>query len=100
MRAMSADNWTICPRCCEAAEKVKAAKEKKAADAYGKKPMGAYLALQEEAEKPIAIQQTFREDYEVGIDRDGGNGFHVRYSGGCRACKLSFEYKYEEDVPL
>lgn len=97
---MSADNWTICPRCFKEAEKAKAAKERKAADAYGKKPVDAYLALRAEAEKPIALEETWREDFYIGIDRDGGSGFSVIYEARCTACGLTFKYKYEANVPL
>lgn len=68
---MSADNWAICPRCCE----------HKDGDVVGDP------------------DSTLREDYELGIDHEGC--FHVVYSCSCKVCKFRWQFEkhdYVEEV--
>ena len=101
---MSADNWTICPKCTE--NELHIIEQKKIAleNAYGKVSAKAYLLLVEEltkAEEKLNNeddnQYTLREDYEMGI-RNGN--FYVSYRGSCGICGFSFEHKHEENIKL
>ena len=95
---MGADNWATCPKCLKAAQDRKDKEIKKADDSYGKIPADAYLKLREAAAVPVLIDQTFREDYEIGIDKEGG--FYVSYSGSCAKCGLKYSHKYTEQIKL
>jgi hypothetical protein len=94
---MSADNWTYCPKCKKDNERKNAARLQEAQEAYGKIPAPDYLALVAAAEKPIPLEDTLREDYEIGINSDGV--FRVSYSCSCHDCGFSFEFKREETPP-
>ena len=95
---MRADNWGECPR-CKALEIVKHEQRKKdALDAYGRLSPAEYMRLVIEAENPPATNETFREDYEIGLYKDGT--FRVDYGGRCQVCGLRFEYKHEERVKV
>ena len=85
---MSADNWGICPKCKETAEK-------NIASAYGKVSEEEYLATLNKR-KEVENETTLREDYEVGVDIDGE--FSVSYSCHCSKCGFKFEYKYSQEL--
>lgn len=90
---MGADNWAICPRC-----RVKAIKQRqklyaKADKAYGVKTPDEYRALFVEAQQPLELKQTLREDYGIGVGIDGM--FGVDYHARCE-CGFNFEYKNEQ----
>jgi hypothetical protein len=89
---MSADNWTICPRCLLRAEKAAADKRQEATDAYGKLPVAEWQALYANAEKASERfdKQTLREDYELGTDCLGV--FSVEYRAHCGVCQLSYKF--------
>lgn len=91
---MGADNWANCPVCRVVAIKARQRLYAKADAAYGKKPQAEYATLITEAEKPIKLEQTMREDYGLGVGIDGV--FGVSYKAHCTACQFSFEYKHEE----
>ena len=98
---MSADNWGMCPRCFI---KAKAVKEKEKAELdsiYGKVTSERYLRALSAFDKKypdslVLIDGTFREDYEIGIDRDGE--FYINYRAKCSICNFSFEYKFQQHV--
>ena len=85
---MSADNWGVCPKCKETAEK-------NITSAYGKVSEEEYLAALNER-KQIENNLTLREDYEVGVDIDGE--FSVSYSCHCSKCGFKFDYKYSQEL--
>lgn len=91
---MGADHWAICPVCRVIAIKAREKRYIKADAAYGKKPQTEYIALLAEAEKPIKLEQTLREDYGLGIGIDGK--FGLSYRAHCTTCLFAFEYKHEE----
>ncbi len=92
---MSADNWTVCPKCLAEDERKKAAALADAAAQYGKVSADVYESDMAAARQMQIkeLESTFREDYELGIHNDGS--FFVSYHGGCRNCDANFEYKYE-----
>jgi len=95
---MSADNWMVCPKCNTAASKKRESKIQKAKSSYGKVSEDAYRNLIADAEKPSNLEETFREDYELGMKGDGS--FFVSYSGYCTTCGFEHTFKHEQQVPL
>ncbi len=99
---MSADNWTMCPRCYRT-NKAKAEElDKLASDSYGKVSVDKFDELRRQAESfreglahSSDFRETLREDYEIGIY----NGeFFATYSGECGTCGFSFKFKHNEEV--
>jgi len=80
---MSANNWEICPKCRENAEK-------EMRDAYGEISVEEYKELVAKAGN-VENFRTFREDYEIGVL---GDKFLVSYSGSCERCGLLHEFKH------
>ena len=95
---MSANNWRECPRCMKRAIEEKEAAVVAAKASYGKAPPEEYEAAMAEARKPVVHEETFREDYELGVLESGK--FFVNYSGTCTRCGLSHEFSHKEQVPL
>lgn len=92
---MSADNWTICPKCKSRDAVLNEARILAPAKAYGKVSPDAYAKLLEQAQNLIQTEDTLREDYEIGI-RNGK--FSVDYCASCQACDFIHKFKYEEDL--
>jgi hypothetical protein len=94
---MSADNYTVCPRCAEVqrAEITKA--EANLQKSYGQVSADAYLLAAAALEKLKAepMPQNLREDYELGIDRNGD--FECSYSCSCSVCRWSWEFKHHAE---
>lgn len=103
---MGADSWDICPRCLAEAEVEKEAMVTAAKEAYGKLPPEEYLALRTKAEAPMDLEETLREDYELGIASGEGNmergTFYVEYKARCTTagCGFKHDYTYEAAVEL
>ena len=91
---MSANNWSQCPQCMDVAEAEKAALVAEAAEAYGNVPEDEYTQLRERAEKDITLEDTMREDYELGVNLLGV--FRVGFSASCSTCGYRFEFEHEE----
>lgn len=94
---MSADNWTTCPRCFATELKRVESVMEKAKSSYGKVKAEEYAALQAEAVKPMNVQNTLREDYELGLY---GGEFQIDYACSCSECGFSFNFKHSEKVKL
>jgi hypothetical protein len=96
---MSADNWTRCPACrAKALAEYVAAKRKLDAD-YGKVPVEAFVARRDALKDPPQLEDTLREDYEIGV-LPGGE-FIVRYSCSCsKNCGFSHKYKHSEQLAV
>lgn len=92
---MSADNWTFCPKCMEKHEKEWADKVKSIENLYGKIPSEEFMAKRESLKRP-PLEQTFREDYEIGLGKNGK--FYVSYGGACTTCGFHFEYSYSQQI--
>lgn len=92
---MSADNWTICPKCKKLVEEKQRKLEEKVVKSYGQIPAEEYMLLLEKSKQPLKIESSLREDYDIGIDEDD---FSVNYRSGCRVCGFSFNYKYAQKV--
>lgn len=89
---MSADNWGVCPKCKKVNDKKNKERILDVAKKINKISNEEYIRLSAEANIAIALKNTLRESYKIGID-DAGI-FYVIYSGQCSVC--GFEFKYEE----
>ena len=94
---MSANNWGICPQCKAKTSVATEALEEEARKAYGVMPEAEYHSLVKKAlharqEFAKGIEETFREDYGLGVAEDFS--FYVSYGGRCSACGLGFEFKH------
>lgn len=94
---MSADNWTICPKCKIKNDKANEKHILDTAAKYGKIPVEEYIQLAKETEMPIILKPTLREDYEIGMAE---KGFYVSYSCQCTECGFSFSYERKIGVEL
>ncbi len=94
---MSADNWRRCPQCLKTAKDKQDKLKLKAGESYGKVPKDEYLKMLKDAETEPQIEETFREDYELGTDEDGN--LYVSYHGGCNVCSYAHSFKHEQAYP-
>lgn len=93
---MSADNWTVCPRCADRAKAESAERLQVAANAYGTVTPEEYGKLLAEAQMPVDLgdYQTFREDYEFYGAQTGM--VTASYSGHCGTCGLGVDFRHEQ----
>lgn len=96
---MSADNWTICPRCRAKVDKLNEARIAAPGLAYGKVSQDKYARLVDEAKNLIPYEDSLREDYEIGIVQGKGVPvqFYVSYSGQCD-CGFAFSFNKEQKI--
>lgn len=90
---MSADNWTTCPCCKQAADAKKKAKEEEARESYGKVSAEDYFYLLAAATRPVGDRETLREDYAIGVTDEFE--FYVHYKCTCDECGFSFKFDHE-----
>lgn len=97
---MSADRWSVCPRCVQLAERGREAAFQKAQQAYGKVDAETYLQLIRDAEKIDPSRQrmpsNLREDFCQGL-KDGN--YISEYYCHCQQCgwKWSHEITIKTD---
>lgn len=97
---MSANNWEHCPRCLKKHQEFRDGEIRIAKALYGVIDADEYAAAMQSAEAipERPEEETFRENYEIGIERDGT--FAVSYGGHCTKCDYSHEFEHTEDVPI
>ncbi len=95
---MSADNWTYCPKCSKQRVLTQERLDRSVEEAYGKIPQEKYMELVEARNNPPRLQDTLREDYEVGI-YDAGR-FFISYKAQCTVCGFTFSYRHEEEIEI
>jgi hypothetical protein len=89
---MSADNWSVCPRCFSRAQKEAREKWENVMALYGQIPVDEFDRKRATLTEPKADSFiTFREDYEF-YGADEGE-IHADYGGECSACGLSVTLK-------
>ena len=93
---MSADNWTICPRCKINADRQQRKNEEAMIKAYGKVGAEEYERLRDIVLNRIEREESLREDYEQSMD-DAGN-YYVHYSCACSKCGFHWEFEHGEKV--
>jgi hypothetical protein len=95
---MSADNYCICPRCKRDAATAKREAKSRAAAAYGKVSQTEYAALLAMAAQEDTIDESLREDWDLGMEENGS--LYVSYSCSCNTCGFAHEFKHEKTVDL
>ncbi len=93
---MSADNWRVCPACKRKHEAKHETLKLEAGAAYGKVPREEYLAMLEKSIEPLNLEETLREDYEIGVDSKGE--FFVSYGASCQTCDFTFAFNHKEPL--
>lgn len=83
-----------CPRCRKRAEDAKHAEHLAAAEAYGKVPADEYERLRQAAAVPIVLDQTLRENWDIGLSDEGE--FAVDYAASCTECGWNFTYEHQQ----
>jgi len=95
---MSADNWAVCPNCLEKHNQETTILRKQLEEAYGTMPIDGFYTLKHELDtRPDTIEESLREDYEVGVD---GTSVYVHYSCSCTDCGLSVSRKEDNFIQL
>lgn len=84
---MSADRWSICPKCKRQRDD--------AVSKYGKVSEKEYLALLTEQQQAKTFYD-LREDWDIGVAVDGV--FEVSYACSCSKCGFKFDYKHAQMV--
>jgi len=96
---MSADNWRICPVCVSNAKEERSKKCEKIMEEYGKIPRAEWKEkVDEAAEAEEKLEETLREDYELGIQSDGK--FFISFGCSCKVCGTMFSVRHEEETPF
>lgn len=104
---MSADNWTVCPKCnvitvTEFNKRIASAKRAELV-AEGMFPASRYLELKAERERiederDEKLGESFREDYYIRVTADGQ--FVIDYCGSCTVCGFTKMFKHSEILTL
>jgi hypothetical protein len=95
---MSADNWAVCPRCMNRAQKALAEATAKVVALYGKIPVEEFDAARAALDEPVEQDyRTFREDYEITGAAEGT--VEVLYKGSCRTCGLNLTFTTAREIP-
>lgn len=94
---MSADNWSICPRC---ETNLRARQQRKTAEImvqYGHIPADEFLEKIDTLKKRWLIKEsgllepTLREDYEQGLTEKGQ--YYSFFSAFCHVCQFTFTHR-------
>lgn len=87
---MSADNWDVCPRCLDGAQKEAEAKRAGVMASYGRVSVEEFDAARAQL-KDVDPEEyrTFREDYKFYGASEGE--VMATYSGTCTTCDLHVE---------
>ena len=95
---MSADNWTVCPKCRKEAQDRTDRLIEMVNSSYGNLPQGEYDNLIVVLANRPAVGIYLAEYYELYIDSN--NVFHAIYTAGCEKCGYSFSFNHEEPLDL
>jgi len=95
---MSANNWAICPKCKIKHEEDATKRLADAQEKYGKIPAEEFIIILAEAKKVSILKESLREDYEIGVDKQGE--FYVNYGCCCQTCRFIYEYRFNKKLLL
>jgi hypothetical protein len=95
---VSADNWAVCPNCKAKAEAAHAEAIAEAAAAYGKVPPDEWMAMTTAADRPLVLERTFREDWEIYGAEEAV--VTVSYTGRCTVCGSGVKFNTDHPVTL
>lgn len=93
---MSANRWSICPKCRITNELTREGLRQMVAAQYGKIDPEEWIKARDAADKPVELEETFREDFQQGMTEDGE--YIVSYSGRCIACSFAHKFSHNEQV--
>lgn len=93
---MSADRWSICPKCGRTADAIRAERQQAVEAAYGTLPRAEWEAMVAEADKPVEVYETLREDWDIYLTNDAI--VHVAYKAHCDKCGARAEFKHEHPL--
>lgn len=97
---MSADRWSVCPRCEHGRLEVIADRQAELDAAYGQLPLAEFDALRAAQEQRCAtrLEPTFREDWEFyGLE---DCAVTVEYRGQCRTCALTVRIDHTQPIDI
>lgn len=99
---MSADRWSVCPKCSQQKDDNVKRFHEEVMNNYGKLPVEQWLALRTEAERTESqpIPETFREDYYIQSPIYGASSVYVSYEGKCSACGFAIDFTYNHDFEV
>lgn len=95
---MSANNWTICPKCKKRIEIAMQEKINNTKAVYGQFSPEEYEAAILKAREPISIDKTLREDCSFYIDNNCF--FNIFYSAHCDKCDFEYEFNHSEQIRI
>jgi hypothetical protein len=93
---MSADNWSVCPKCKEIAQKEFDDLMLKAGESYGKVSPEEYLERIHSLPKEPTFEHTLREDYEFYLDDNFD--LLISYQAHCGKCNFKFTFRKELNI--
>lgn len=97
---MSPKDWAVCPSCRRKAEQEHAAAKQALDDSYGAVTLEKFRELEAELsdlyDKTIDMNESMREDYQLGFD--GSGEFYVYYRASCADCGFEFVYDHQQPV--
>ena len=94
---MSADRWSKCPECARKRKLKKAKLVKAAEDSYGKVSKKDFDKLKADADEFNGdVDETFREDYEIGMGIIFEGELYISYRGSCTECGFEKKFNYHE----
>ncbi len=89
---MSADGWSICPKCWKKYNEL----SNEAKTKYGHIPLEKFEQLISKVESPP--EQELREDYEIFTKKEGI--IYISYNAECQICNYTFSYRRDIDLKL
>lgn len=92
---MSADKYSICPRCQKNADVELEKRVAKAAKAYGTVSADEFITMAQEARTVKPLEARLRQDWEIGVDE---NHFSADFRCSCSVCRFEFKFKHEAKI--
>jgi hypothetical protein len=89
---MSADNWSVCPKCKEVTQKEFDKKVLSVGNKYGEVAPEDFIELFNNLPKEPEFKTTLREDYEFYLDTDEYE-LSISYHASCGVCGFKYEFK-------
>lgn len=103
---MSADRWSICPRCYAYEDRARQKQIDEAVAsaqaAYGVAAPEEYIRLNRAVDdakgKSLYLRSTLREDYSIGID--SSDAFAIEYRAKCSECGFAHTFKHSNPLTV
>jgi hypothetical protein len=92
---MSADRWSVCPKCLKNEQERAKKAYQKSIDFYGSLPIEEFDKMRKDAEEKD-LDSNLGEYWEIYITKEGY--LMIDYSCYCDYCKFRFAYKKEINV--